>query len=196
MRREYFPLLAILLLAVFSPNVMLTSAKIGTGKLYVYIDDDYSTLAPRDDQGRYMVFSGQIVYIQIANISEFGDGDPIYVKICWEDHTKWYKSLTVKTLASGEGAGTIGVGDADDPIGWLVGEFEDGTYDIPYCETLTVHYTYAKEPEYLTTDPFDADPSMVAHLHSAIPEVPFGAVGSLTIILAGFILYVKMKNRF
>ncbi len=89
-------------------------------------------------------------------------------------HTKWYKSLTVKTLASGEGAGTIGVGDADDPIEWLVGEFEDGTYDIPYCETLTVHYTYAKEPEYLTTDPFDADPSMVAHLHSAIPEVPFG----------------------
>ncbi len=35
-----------------------------------------------DDQGRYMVFSGQIVYIQIANISEFGDCDPIYVKIC------------------------------------------------------------------------------------------------------------------
>mgnify|MGYP000082396047 FL=1 len=187
-------ILVLIFLSVYS--IKPASAKIGSGRLYVYMDPDYTTLVPKDDNGHYMVFTGQTVYIQIANITEFEVGNLIHVKICWEDHTKWFINLTVKILTSGIGAGEVGVGDKDDPIEWVVGEFEDGTYNIPDCETITVHYTYQKRPEYITiNDEFPTYPSIVAHMHSVIPEVPLGTLTVLILMFGALKVYLRPNYR-
>ena len=169
-------------------------AKIGEGKLYIYWDSGYNNLVNQDEHGFYEVLPGATIYIQIAGISEFSTGDGIAVKIGFEDHTKTFYPVTVKTLTSGNGTGQDGVGDAADPIEWTVGYFDDGYHDVPVCSTMTVHYKY-KSPDYLATV-YDArrGMSVVAHLH-AVPENPLGTLGAISALFIGLWLFLLGRGR-
>ncbi len=182
--RRYLPIYVTAILTLLLAGAQTASAAIGTGTLYVYYDSGYTDPVNRNEHGQFEVLPGDTVYIQIAGITEFEEGDEIIVKICW-DHTKTIPA-TVKNLTSGAGFNLTGVGDADSPIPWIVGNFDDGNYSIPYCETMTVHYTRKPGPDYLTTPPeYDAKGQMstVAHLHS-VPENPVGTLGTLLVVLA------------
>lgn len=182
-----------LALAVLLTTIHLASAKLGTGQLYVYLDADYTILAPQDDKGFYEVFPGQEVYIQIASITEFSLDETVIVKICFSC-TYTTGPLVVKNLESGEGQDLPGVGDTNQKILWKVGQHDDGYIDIPPCTTITVHYKDASGtgPDYVTYD--TTPPCVTAHLH-AVPANPVGTIGVISLLIAGFGTYVLIKNR-
>lgn len=178
--------------------LMISGVVLGvvSSTLYVYTDSDYehpAHLAPTDQHGFYEVYPGLWVYIQIAGITEFGSGDLVQVKISYSTYVKTWNNVEVHTLTSGAGQGTLGVGDASAPLEWQVGWFDEGVYiQIPYCETLTVHYKDASGsgPEYVTGGVM----TQVGHLHS-IPETPWGAIGTLTALFAGVFAFTLVKKR-
>jgi len=206
--RRFLLSVSLILLVLLAFTIKPTSAKIGSGQLYVYMDSDYSTLVPQDDKGFYEVLPDQTVYIQISNITEFDAGEKIMVKIGFEvdgkDYTYVITDLVVQEeLQSGveEAKGLPGVGDpsAGQIISWRVGDYhdEDGNLqhiDIPACETITVHYkdNSGTGPEYITYDA--TPPCKVAHLH-VTPEGPLGTLGMISVILASFAFYYIMKSR-
>jgi len=183
------------IILIFSLITLITPisyAAQGTGILYVYWDASYTSLVGQNQQGQYDVYPGVQVYIQIAGITEFGVGTEITVKICWSGHVKTLVR-TIKTLTSGNGAGLAGVGDAADPIQWTVGDFNDGFYEIPYCETMTVHYKNGR-PDYIAQF-MDANGRMtVAHLHS-VPENPLGTLGTISAIFLGLWIFLIKKGK-
>jgi len=191
-------LLAILGLVMLLTTMHPASAKIGTGQLYVYIDSDYTALAPQDNKGFYKVYPDQEVYIQIANITEFSIDEDIIVKIGLgvdgNSYTYTVGPLVVKTLESGEGQGLPGVGDENQQILWKVGQHDGGYIDIPPCNTITVHYKDASGtgPDYVTYDV--TPPCITAHMH-VIPGNPVGTVGAILLLFAGFGAYLLIKNR-
>ncbi len=179
------------ILVLLSLSISSVMAYIGSGVLYVYTDSAYNVLAPTGDpQDAFKVLPSQIVYIQVAGINEFNVGDSVLVKICWDSHVKTY-TMTVKTLGSGQ-TGAIGVGDSADPIVWTVGEFDDGTFDIPYCETITVHYkdVSGTGKEYIAAGLIRG----VGHVH-VIPEVPFGTIASLFGLFAALGVFTLAKTK-
>lgn len=182
--KRHLPIYVTAILALLLAGAQTASAKIGTGTLYVYYDSGYTNPVVRNAQGQFEVLPGDTVYLQIAGITEFEEGDEIIVKICW-NFTEVIPA-TVKNLTSGAGIHQIGVGDADDPIPWTVGYFNGTYYPIPYCNTMTVHYTMKPGPDYVSIPPsYDANGRMStsAHLHS-VPENPVGTLGALLAVLA------------
>lgn len=191
-------LLTILGVAMLLTTMHPASAKIGTGQLYVYIDSDYTALAPQDNKGFYKVYPDQEVYIQIADITEFGLDEDVIVKIGLgvdgNSYTYTVGPLAVKTLESGEGQGLPGVGDENQQILWKVGQHDSGYIDIPPCNTITIHYKDASGtgPDYVTYDV--TPPCITAHMH-VIPGNPVGTVGAILLLFAGFGAYLLIKDR-
>lgn len=182
---------AVLVLAAFAIIVPGAMGTIGSGVLYVYTDAGYNTLAPTGQPpGAFVVLPGQTVYIQIAGITEFNVGDSVLVKICWQTHVKTL-TMTVEILTSGH-PGARGVGDAAHPIAWTVGEFDDGYFDIPYCETMTVHYkkSSGSSPDYVAQGLL----ASVGHMH-AIPETPFGTITPLLVLFVALGVFVAVKQK-
>jgi len=191
--------LAIVLgLTVLSTVIYYSSASIGNGQLYVYIDSEYAILAHQDEKGFYEVFPGQEVYIQIAGITEFGLGETIIVKIGFEvegnDYTYTAGPFAIKTLESGEGLGMPGVGDENQIILWQVGEHDSDYTEIPPCNTITVHYkdSSGRGPDYVTYDV--TPPCITAHLH-VIPLNPAGTLGAIVLVFLGFGVFLRFKSR-
>jgi len=183
---------SIMLLTIVSVGLCAVSAT-----LYVYTDADYDPthLAPVEypGSGAYQVFPSQIVYIQIASIAEFASGDLVQVKISYKTYVKTWNNVEVHTLTSGDGQGTLGVGDASAPLMWQVGLFDGDVYcEIPFCETLTVHYKDASGTgtEYVAGGVL----KKVGHLHS-VPETQLGTIGPLMASLVGIIGFVLVKKR-
>lgn len=197
MLRRRVLLFVIPALLVLLTTIHVVPGKIGTAQLYVYMDSDYTALVSQDDKGFWEVLPGQEVYIQIANITEFGLGEMVIVKIGFQK-TYITVPLVVKNLTSGEGTGLLGVGDASQNIKWKVGQYNDpppgGYIDIPSCTTMTIHYKDASGtgPDYVTYD--TTPPCITAHLH-VIPGNPVGTLGAISILLAGFGGYLLIKNR-
>jgi hypothetical protein len=164
----------------------LANGAIGDGRLFVYSDSGYANLVAQDANGRYEVLPGTTVYIKISGITEFEPGDEITVKIGW-DHTKHITGVFVKN-------GDY-VGDAVDPLEWEVGDFDDGFFDIPASNTLTVHYKGLTGPDYITVVEVEASPEIkTAHMH-VIPEIPvLGTLGMILTMFTGF-LYLKNKGK-
>jgi len=179
---------------------LLFSSNVGLGMvsstLYIYTDDDYehpADLAPTDEHGFFEAVLNQLVYIQIAGITEFESGDLVQVKISYNGYVKTWTNVEVHILTTGGGQGTLGVGDASAPLGWQVGWFDGGVFvEIPYCETLTVHYKDATGtgPEYVAGGTIKS----VGHLH-VIPENPLGTIGPLMASLVGIIAFALVKKR-
>lgn len=181
-----FLVLQVLFLAVQS-----TMGVVGNGTLYAYIDSTYTTLVETGQPpGAFMVSQGQAVYIQIAGITEFTEGTVILVKISWDTHVKTW-TRTVKTLDSGQ-TGSIGVGDSTNPIIWTVGEFDDGYFEIPPSNTLTVHYKdiSGTGPEHVAAGTM----MRTGHLH-IIPETPLGTIGPLMILLTGLGVFILARKK-
>lgn len=196
MKRSKLLLPIIVAISLISLIIPPSHAKQGTGILYVYWDPDYdpASLVWQFEQHHYDVYRTAEVYIQIAGITEFAPGVDILIKICWSDHVKTY-TRTVKTLGSGDGINQIGVGDELNPIMWKVGDFDDGFYWIPVCETMTVHYKSATGtgPDYLTI--YDVDGKMrVAHIH-AVPENPLGTLGTISALFLGLGIFLLRKGK-
>jgi hypothetical protein len=179
-----------LVLLVLSTFVCGAMGAIGEGILYVYTDAGYTTLAPTDSHGFYLVGPGQTVYIQIVGITEFSLGAGVLVKISYDGYVRsWTK--TVKTLTSGQLGN--GVGDASDSIIWTVGEFDGGVYvEIPFCTTLTVHYKNSSGtgPDYVSSGII----STIGHIH-VVPETSLGTIGSLLGLFAALGVFVLTKQR-
>ena len=162
------------------------------GILYVYLYSNYTGEAPEDGIYKYSVLPGQPIYIQIADITEFEEDDLIQVRIGWEGYEEIFENIPVHNLTSGAGSGKVGVGDADNPIQWIVGEFEGEQIDIPYCETLVVRYrnntgtgrTYVARGEIRP----------VRHLH-IIPENYLGTLGVTIAAVAGLGAFTLIEKR-
>lgn len=193
-RMLLLPIITLIILSI----IPLASAKIANGHLYVYADSDYTTLVPQDEKGFWEVGPNQAVYIQIANITEFGLDDNVIVKIGFEvdgnDYTYTTGPFAVKTLESGEGQGLPGVGDENQKIMWEVGQYDSGSVDIPACTTITVHYKDASGtgPDYVTYDA--TPPCITAHMH-VIPGNPVGTLGAISLLVAGFGAYLLVKTK-
>ena len=165
----------------------------GTGTLYAYSDASYTTLLPNDSSagGTAMsVTNGQTIYIRITAISEFAIGDSINVVVKWGGggHHATLGPSAVKTLTSGEGAGTLGV-----EVSWVVGLFDGPVVVyIPYCETMVVDYGIASD-SYNALNAFASSPPQ-GHLH-VIPEYLYGGLAAMAACFGGLIVF-KSRNTF
>lgn len=197
MRGHIAVIILLLSLTSFSLAIMPSFCTV-SATLHIYTDNAYTSLAPTDKHGYYNVTDGETVYIQIASITEFSSGDHVIVKVCWSSndvsHIKTYTNVLVHSLSSGQGVGTTGVGDNEYPIAWIVGDFDDGYYQIPYCQTLTIHYKANSNtgPEYVAGGTI----MQVGHLH-VIPGNPVGSIIPIAIMfMCLFIFYFNKRKGF
>ncbi len=181
--------------------VSSASAYVGDGTLYVYIDL-YTTEAPLDTPPphTYLVNPSQIIWIQIAGITEFTFPDLVRVKICFDvgaaDYSLTFSDVPVHVLGSGVGAGENGVGDADHPIAWAVGQYDDpppgGFVEIVFSSTITVHYKNndGSGTEYVANGLI----ARVGHIH-VIPQIPWGTIGPSFVFLIGLVVFVRARKK-
>lgn len=182
--------LVLLTLIASCLTVSVGLSTIGNGTLYVYTDPHYTNEAPISEghNRMYLVVLNQTIYIQIANITEFGEGETLIVKVGWEDHAKTFNGVQVSRFTSPtEHDGWLGIN-----VAWTVGDFDDGYLDIPYSETLTVHYKDIDGREYVASGLM----SRVGHIF-VVPEAPLGTMAFLVAPLAalGVLLFVGRSAR-
>ncbi len=171
----------------------------GSGTVFTYSNAAYTVPLTTDNAaggvgGSWVVVDGQTVFIQIAGITEFSVGQSIEVSIGTPSGSVVLGTFVVKTLASGAGVGTIGVGDASAPISWMVGDMDmdrDVDVEFPYCTTMTVHYRSVTGGEtYVASGILTGGAN---HLH-VVPEIPLiGTVGASIAMFSG--LAVKMRRK-
>ena len=187
-KRKMFLSVIIVVTLLIAVNMQLTSAKVGTGELYVYEDSDYTQLVDTDDHGFYEVNPGQTVYIEIVNIE--ADFDWVQVRVSYEEIPGEATELGIfQVLAPGRH-----VGDPDHLIEWSVPP------EAVVCFTYVVQYRHATAPPnpapipgavYIACSPGIRRP---AHLHIT-PEYPIGTLGAVAVLLASFGIYRVIKNR-
>jgi len=112
------------------------------------------------------------------------------------DYSYTFSDVPVHELGSGVGAGMNGVGDADHPIEWTVGEYDDpppgGSVEIPFSSTITVHYKNndGSGTEYVATGLI----FRVGHIH-VVPQLPWGTIGPSFVLLIGLGAFVLIRRK-
>lgn len=194
------PKLILSILLVFLSFSLLAVTVRASGSLYAYTNSGYSSLCPTDSNagGSWSVANGQTIYIQIAGIT--GISGSVEVRVGYTDdalvsHTATLGTFALKTLTSGAGSGTVGVGDAAAPISWVVGEFSDGTIFIPYCKTMVVQYRSAAGGPVIIADGTLAGAQSHLHQNYDVPESILGTAGALMSLAGAVGVFALVKRR-
>lgn len=177
---------------VASTAIATPSSNKGTGVLNVFIavdddvfdDQDFAVPSPIDDNagGSFVVFTGELIGIEISGISEFSSSS--------NNIQVWIKGpdFTVKIPI------TIDNWSEDNiRVLWLVGDTNlDGIVDkdIPFCTTMPISYGTPGGGQLLTDTPLNAN---IGHLH-AVPEYLYGGIAAIGACFAGFAAFKSRKG--
>lgn len=136
---------------------------LGTGTLYVYINQQRTTLAPTNQAEHYIVSIQNTYYFTITDITEYTPTQPISIWACFKDQTELVGNFPV------EQNGKI-------DFTWTIPDLPDQT-EIKYKYGLSLT---GPDPSWR----FAKKTTNGVAMTFAVPEVQFGALGSLTAIFA------------
>jgi len=171
-------------LVIAALPLVLASPDSGVAVLYVY-RAGYSSPWPIDDQGRYSVVPGDIIYIHLHNLNDPGaEGwTSVEVRVGTPGPAISLGSWTRQEPDPLHGGAGPYVGDSGHVISWVVA-------DYPPSTTFVIQYRYNN----LNRNFVAGGAATVGHLH-VVPETALGVAGSLIAGIAALAVFTARRRR-
>jgi len=149
---------------------------VGTGELYVYLDESRKKEAPTNPAEAYLVLYGRLYYFTIKGITEYGEGETIHIWAHYQDGDHLIGDYTV-----GPG-GTI--------------DFEWTIPTLPYQTEIKYKYGLSLTGSNSSWR-FAKRTTRGVGLTLVIPQVSFGVLGATSAFVAAYsIKALTGKRRF